>query len=48
LEEGLIATHKGKDADVYPVVNKGDLFIGEGGIFLLQVGKRRFLRVRGT
>jgi tyrosyl-tRNA synthetase len=47
LEEGLIYPSEGEEAGVH-VVNKGELFLEEGGSFLLQVGKRRFLRVRGT
>jgi tyrosyl-tRNA synthetase len=48
LEPGLIYERVGGEADVYPDVRGGQLFLGKGRTILLQVGKRRFLRVRGV
>jgi tyrosyl-tRNA synthetase len=46
LADELTFPHAGEEAGVYNV-GKGEIFLGQGQTILLQVGKRRFLRVRG-
>jgi tyrosyl-tRNA synthetase len=47
LVEGIHCLARGKAPDVYPTPGKGEIFLDQGGTALIQVGKRRFLRVRG-
>jgi tyrosyl-tRNA synthetase len=39
---------KSSESVVIPFLNKGELYLGSGKTILIQVGKRRFLRVRGV
>jgi hypothetical protein len=47
-EKKFESPHQGQEASTIGAVNKGELYLGEGQTVLLQVGKRRFLRVRAA